>query len=188
MRKIIHIVGLLFIFVSCQSKQERLIVHWEAITNNCKIISVESIQQIKIFRASDSIILLKYDYQSLKHERILQLQTEIDTLKKALVFKAREFQTIQNPTMKRYFKHGLERMEGRVELLESNIGIYKKQPELTQLKVIDDKIESYQRDSARVLGRLFEIRFIGKQGALQKQMFVKQYFFQNNMDKILEEL
>jgi hypothetical protein len=115
--------------------------------------------------------------ESLKHQ-LEMATTKIQNIES-------ELDSIENPLMVAAVENRIKLMKEDQARIETIISIYQNKPEVTNLSQITERINYLRQFPDSLLGYTIQVSFRGKQGALPKEIYKRNYLFTVEKDSIL---
>lgn len=176
---------ILVLLIGCNSKENRIIENYELLENHIKVIQIDSLGSFVPIHAGDSIKLLELRYNFILAEKLESLNYQLEMATTKIQNIENELDSIENPLMVAAVENRIKLMKEDQARIETIISIYQNKPEATNLKLIKERMNHLRQFSDSLLGYTLQVSFWGKQGALPKEIYKRNYLFTVEKDSIL---
>jgi hypothetical protein len=176
------------LFTACNSPLKDAVKTYEWQAHELQVKKLRFSGQWKPFYATDSLNILKDEYDIFYATKINALDNYLFQLKTNLEQTEAQLDSIQSPIMLKYFKQAIDGIAYRVKKVEAIKVIYQTQPEKTQCGVWLLKIDHYKQLDSLLLGYSQKAKISGTQGHLSMANLERTYFWSIDKKELLGEI
>ncbi|MCQ2374595.1 MAG: hypothetical protein MJ069_01660 [Salinivirgaceae bacterium] len=186
MRKLLPILLLAALFQSCTSCPEYIKAY--ELKRCVNVVRVVELGAIEPMVAADSIRLLQREYETQLCSAIAEHRHIIDSLQAKIQKTEADINSTSSAQMVELLNKGIKSMRWKCNVAQQVIDTYQNSPEQTRLADILNQILHFQTDTAAVVAYKQKCVFVGRQGLLPKETYVRNYVLSFDRGEIVGEL